>query len=944
MNVLSAIRRLYSIRAWRERLTVFLLLTLLLLGAIDSIAAADETIDYLAQIKPLLAEHCYACHGGLKQMGGLRLDTAELALKGGDSGPVIEPGNADSSVLIQRVTASDENERMPAEGPPLEPQQIAVLKAWIAQRALAPADERPERDAREHWAFRPVARPPVPEVANPSWVRNPIDAFIAHQLERFGLTPSAEAPREVLVRRVYLDLIGLPPTAQDLAELDGTSGDGWYESLVDRLLNDPRHGERWARHWMDIWRYSDWWGLGSELRFSQYHIWHWRDWIVESLNSNTPFDALIRLMLAGDELHPNDLDKLRATGYLARNWGLFNRDFWMEDVIEHVSKGFLGLTMNCAKCHDHKYDPIEQVDFYRMRAFFEPYHVRMDMVPGETDLTRDGIPRPFDGRLDAPTYRYERGQESQPDKSVVIAPGVPEMLAFDEIRIQPISLPHDAWQPERRPWVLDSYLSAAKQSVSSAEARVAKVKENHDAAEKQLAEARKSARAEKAVLESAEAATVDAAAELQTAEFGLDAAGSELHSIECRAAATRAGWALANGNASDAKLVDEHRCAVSNAVRAERQAALAKARYTVTEIELRLRRSSEEAKTAIDAELATARESLTKAEQTVASEVAADAQFTAFVGAKWTPTRFMNSTANDPTVDFPAQSTGRRTALAKWITDHRNPLTARVAVNHIWARHMGTPLVSTVFDFGRNGAPPTHPELLDWLAAEFIAPSSGSPGWDMKHLHRLIVISSAYRMSSSVAGNESNLAKDPENNQLWRRTPVRLESEVVRDSILSLAETLDGTRGGPPVMPAAQVESTRRSLYFFHSNNERNAFLLTFDGASVKECYRREQSVLPQQALALSNSRLVHDAAGRIAERLSQPTDSEQRPSDQEFVRNAFYALLGIRASDDEVRASMQAMDAWRKVAERPDRAAVDPARQHLVWALFNHGDFVTVR
>jgi hypothetical protein len=252
---------------------------------------------------------------------------------------------------------------------------------------------------------------------------------------------------------------------------------------------------------------------------------------------------------------------------------------------------------------------------------------------------------------------------------------------------------------------------------------------------------------------------------------------------------------------------------------------------------------------------------------------------------------------------------------------------------------MGAPLVATVFDFGRNGARPTHPDLLDWLASEFI-----ESGWDMKHLHRLIVTSAVYRMSSSVAGNETNLAKDPENVRLWRRTPIRLESEAVRDSILSLAGTLDLSRGGPPVLPAAQADSTRRSLYFFHSNNERNAFLLTFDGASVKECYRREQSVLPQQALALSNSRLVHEAAGRIADRLSHSTDTEKHTSDQEFVQMAFYELLGIHASDAEIRASTKAMDAWRKVAQPQNQASVDPARQHLVWALFNHSDFVTVR
>ena len=224
---------------------------------------------------------------------------------------------------------------------------------------------------------------------------------------------------------------------------------------------------------MDIWRYSDWWGLDDQLRNSQKHIWHWRDWIVESLNHDTPYDEMVRLMLAADELYPNDLGKLRATGYLARNYFLFNRDQWMEETVEHVSKGFLGLTMNCARCHDHKFDPFQQADYYRMRAFFEPYHVRLDVVPGESDLARDGIPRAFDSSVDTPTYRYIRGDEKNPDKSKVIAPGVPAVLAFAELDIKTVSLPHEAWQPERRPWVLDAHVAAGRKRLEVAESEFA---------------------------------------------------------------------------------------------------------------------------------------------------------------------------------------------------------------------------------------------------------------------------------------------------------------------------------------------------------------------------------------------------------------------------------------------------------------------------------------
>lgn len=300
---------------------------------------------------------------------------------------------------------------------------------------------------------------------------------------------------------------------------------------------------------------------------------------------------------------------------------------------------------------------------------------------------------------------------------------------------------------------------------------------------------------------------------------------------------------------------------------AERQVEVAKARRSVANAELRLLRAAADKKEPIEKELKGSREALEKSEKQGAVAVTPTDRFAPLVGAKWTPTRFFSSGADDPAVTFGPQSTGRRKALAEWITDRRNPLTARVAVNHLWARHLGTPLVPTVFDFGRKGIAPAHPELLDWLAAELM-----DSGWSMKHLHRLIVSSATYRMSSSSAGRDANVAKDPDNTNGWRRTPIRLESEVVRDSILSLAGTIDLTRGGPPIKPAEQVESRRRSLYFFHSNNDRNLFLTTFDEATVKECYRREQSIVPQQALAMTNSRLILDASKLIAERIEKAT------------------------------------------------------------------------
>jgi hypothetical protein len=1134
-------------------------------------ASAEAAPDYEKAVKPLLRERCYTCHGALKQKAGLRLDTAALMIKGGKNGPAVRPGDPAKSPLVERVATKNIEDRMPPEheGEPFDAAQVELLRRWIAAGAAAPATEKAEADPREHWAFQRPVRPPVPAVPNAKWVRNPIDAFLAQQHARHGLTPQPEASRAVQLRRLYLDLIGLPPTTAELAAFESDTSAEGYDRVVKRLLDDPRHGERWARHWMDIWRYSDWWGLGDQLRNSQKHIWHWRDWIVESLNSDTPYDEMIRLMLAADESHPNDLQKLRATGFLARNWFLFNRHSWMEETVEHVSKGFLGLTMNCARCHDHKYDPIAQTDYYKLRAFFEPYHVRMDVLPGEPDLTRNGIPRAYDGLLDAPTYRFVRGDENRPDKTAIIAPGVPELLAFKELAIKPVPLPPEAWQPERRTWILESQLAAARKKIATNEAAAAKAKETLDTAQKRAAElpltkkiardeiqellnepatkpatkpaaapaavpaplittrfdqpaqtrwklsggdwshtpaglqqnrngaTRAAARwlekaprdfdatvrftirggtvyrsvglafdatqadpaqapspadselnvyvsawttgpkiqaaysqgakwqyptdamralpvelnrehtlrvqargplinaslngepllawrsplsrregdlqlttfdalvvfhefslsplADSVVLnepsatpappppivtakpntpEGAQAAADDARRELAIAELAVTLAKSELASLEHRIAALRATWARmdAGTNSPNPALAEAEREKIRAAVLAERDTAVAKARHTIADAELRLARATKDKKSALEKELKTARESLDKASKNVNAPVAATEKITPVAGAKWTPTRFFNSGKDDPTVEFAPVSSGRRTALADWITDPRNPLTARVAANHLWTRHFGTPLVPAVFEFGRKNPPPAQPELLDWLASELV-----DHGWSMKHLHRLIVTSAAYRMTSSLAGGEASAAKDPDNLRWWRRTPIRLEAQAVRDSLLALSGQLDPTIGGPSVPTASQADSKRRSLYFFHSNNERNLFLTTFDEAGVKECYRREQSIVPQQALALANSRLVHDAASLIATRLTAAVPPND---DAAFVRQAFRTVLGASPAEAETAACMKTLETWRKL---PQSTPAD-ARAQLVWALFNHNDFVTLR
>jgi mono/diheme cytochrome c family protein len=1087
----------------RPRLFAALLLSPVL--ALQGPAAA-EPVDYARQVKPILTAHCYACHGALQQKGGLRADTAASLRDGGTHGPALVPGDSGSSGLIAHVTGSGGARKMPPPGvgEALSDKEVAVVRAWIDQGAAAPADEKPEPDPREHWAFRTPTRPAVPAVKDGTRVRNAVDAFIAAEREKHGLTPQPPADRRLLLRRVYLDLVGLPPTREETAAFLDDPSPGAYEKVVDRLLESPAYGERWGRHWMDVWRYSDWWGLGAEVRNSQKHIWHWRDWIIESLNADRGYDQMLREMLAADELYPNDLDRLRATGFLARSYFKFNRNTWMEDVLEHTGKGFLGLTVNCARCHDHKFDPISQRDYYRLRAFFEPYQVRTDEVPGEVDFEKDGIPRAFDCNLDAPTYRFERGDERRPLKDVSLTPGLPALLALGDFKIEPVALPAEARAPGLRPFVLEDQLRAEERQVTAAGAALGQARKQlahleekaratvvvarkpadvkplvHDAftaarpetwematgqwqylsgklVQQQDGDTRAALRLRAAppadfeararftvtggrqwrsvgvsfdvegdnevlvylsafaggpklqvtykqgggyvypaeaaqarpvkvnepqeltvrvrgslvnVLVNGEQAlayrlpvprrpghldliTFDARAEfsafdlaplpadldlvekanvpakslsVENARLAVTLAEKTLAAAEAQPAALRARDAAARAQqpAPDAKEL------AARAARSEHEAAAARAEEDVARAELAAGMKEADA----DKKLAAARDALAKARKALEAP-----------GEAYTPLRGSLKTleSNLETEEsrnrpFPATSTGRRSALARWLTDPRHPLTARVAVNHIWARHFGKPLVPTVFDFGRKGTSPTHPALLDYLAVDLM-----EHGWSMKHLHRLLVTSDTYRLSSSSAGAASaDTATDPENRYYWRMNPMRMEAEVVRDSLLRLAGDLDPRLGGPPV-PVADDSSRRRSLYFVHSHNDENRFLSTFDEASVLECYRRSESIVPQQALALSNSKLTLAAAARINARLHEQLGDV---TDARFARSAFETVLAGTPTAAEQAECERALAAWADLLRR--RQVPDPvrrARGDLIQALLNHNDFITIR
>ncbi len=792
---------------------------------------------------------------------------------------------------------------------------VAAIRQGMMSSASAAEPAPPKRqDPASHWSFRPVHQPEVP-LGTRTWVRNPVDAFLSNRHRQQGLSPVEPASPNVLLRRLYMDLVGVPPTTAELDDFVSDPTEERYAQVVDRLLASPRHGERWGRHWMDVWRYSDWAGHGAEVRESQPHIWRWRDWIVESVNADKPYDRMLIEMLAADELAPLDTDSLRATGFLVRNWFRYNRNVWLEATVEHTAKAFLGLTVNCARCHEHKSDPMSQMDFYRMRAFFEPYDIRTVSLTEQGDPNSSSLVQAFDGRLTDPTFVFTRGDEARPETNQPVRPQILEFLMAMPAEIREVPMPLESFYPALTE-------TAVKFALARSDAAVR-------AAEKKSEEAWAFA-----LVADKDVETHRLAADLASHQAALVRAEGE--SLRRRVLAERVKHGLIPGDqdaAARAAAAGEHQVKVAAAQVAEVEslAALQKLPRVPMPTAPPASGTSEskpdpkvqEALTAAEKMLAESREALAAARR----------------AALETST---NYAALGPV--YPKTSTGRRLALAQWIAHRENPLTARVAVNQLWMRHMGSPLVPTVFDFGSAGQPPTHPELLDWLAAEF-----------MRH----IVTSSAYRMKTSGGTLAAqNHAKDPDNRYLWRMNVRRVEAEVVRDSLLQVSGGLDSTMGGPELDQGAGESSPRRSLYFRHAKEKVMEFTQTFDGPGVAECYRRDESIVPQQALALANSVLVKSQSRRLAQTLSDSLG--EQASDEPFIRNAFTMILSRPPTPEETAACHEFLGQQAALLSNPssltpaavgDPSPVPPARdplcrakEDLIVVLLNHNDFVSIR
>jgi hypothetical protein len=768
-------------------------IAVLSVSPLASASLADAEF-FETKVAPILNEHCHKCHSHAadKIKGGLVLDSAEGAFAGGDTGPAIVPGDPAKSLLVTAISYRDEDLQMPPKGKKLGDDAIAVLTDWVKRGAPWPKSSGSQKmtvrprgtitdEDRKWWAFQPMAHVEPPAADDRGWCVNEIDRFVFKKLADAGLAPAQPATPAQLARRLYFDLTGLPPTLEEAANFvsgaeagEGSTLDTRLTSLLDELLASPRYGQRWARHWLDLVRFAE--SDGYKADDFRPHAWRYRDYVIDSLNRDKPYDRFVQEQLAGDELFPGDPEARNGTAFL-RHWiyEYNNRDVatqWaniLHDITDVSADVFLGLGVQCARCHDHKFDPILQRDYFRWQAFFAPIRPRDDLLlatPAEESAYRAALRiweeetadiRQQIDELEKP-YRDRAAQDAiekfPPETQAVLKKPVAERTPSEQ------QLAELAWRQVQYEW--DRLLNRMK----------AADKDRWVALGKQLA-----------------------------------AFDSE------KPQAPPAAFCVTDiGPAAPPVRIPK--------------------RDQLGDIE---------------------------------------PGFLSVLDARSAESEISNLKSQT--------STGRRAALARWLTDPEHPLTARVIVNRVWQQHFGRGLVATSSDFGKLGEPPSHPELLDWLARRFIA-----DGWSLKKLHHLILTSATWRQSALV-DHPKAAAADPENRLLWRANTRRLDAEQIRDAILATTGELDTTAGGPSVEPSAP----RRTIFTKVRRNTRDPLLDVFDFPDAfSSVSQRHTTTTPTQSLLLFNSPWMLARARAFAARVERDNSSDLREQLADAVRLAF--------------------------------------------------------
>jgi mono/diheme cytochrome c family protein len=851
-----------------------------------SLALSDQplaaaSLDFDSAVKPLLAANCSPCHNDNTRTSGFSVDSLASVMAGGSRyGKAVQPGRPEQSVIVQ-ILQGRLSPRMPM-GKILPDAEVAQIAEWI--RGLQPetgVQAKAEAPAKA-WAFRPPADPKIPAVHNAAWVKNPIDAFVLEKAEAKDLSPAPAASGRTLARRVYFDLIGMPPSPEEMDAFLRDSAPDAYEKLVDRLLADPRYGERWGRHWLDLVRYSETEGLEGDAQLGRSRVlqslaktggnpWRYRDWVIDAFNNDMPYNRFALLQIGGGDEHSKtrssyepDVRNYVALGYLRMApWDVEDfvseqqRQVYLNEVTATTSSVFLGLTIGCAQCHDHKYDPIPSRDFYRFQAFFNSIYVNDVEAPFADQAFRakaEAKIRYYTDRLkDGPERKaLDDYEKALLDKliSLKIAEAGKRDLEAQDLRLELHKAEQKIFTPDER--ARHAELLADFNRTGDPEQ-----KEALDAYEKILLPKLRDGYARKL------SDPPDRFRQLNVADVrrAMPLDGAELKYFS---AAEAEKWQ---------KLTDQ-----------------------IEILQRRLARWQPIALSVTNVTGPPAGPPLPQTHVLIRGDFRQPGEgvepgFPSAITGNSEPAAI----ESDRYRQFPTR--GRRITLAHWIASPDNPLTARVMVNRIWQYHFGRGIVGTPNDFGRNGDPPSHPDLLDWLAHRFMA-----QGWSVKAMHRLILTSNAYRQSADNSVALAVGAKvDPDNRLLWHFSRQRLEAEEVRDSILFVSGRLNLERGGPSVFPALPEEladlakpvpigglqwepnekeedARRRSVYVFQRRSIPLPMMAVFDATVFNEtCPVRSATTTPLQALTLMNGSLVNEEAGYLAARVKKDAGDDRR-------------------------------------------------------------------
>ncbi|MBI3207491.1 MAG: PSD1 domain-containing protein [Candidatus Solibacter usitatus] len=815
-----------------------------------AIALNAAPVDFTKEIAPILARSCAACHAGKLQNSDFSVENAAAVMRGGKRhGKAVIGGHPEQSPLMKMVRG-DLSPKMPMGGA-LAKTDIDKLEAWI--RSLP--SEGAAKKMEWRWPFEKPVKPAVPEVKNASWARNPIDAFVLSRLESSQLRPAPEADRRTLARRVYFDLIGLPPSPEEMRSFLADNAVDAYARLIDRLLADPRYGERWGRHWLDLARYGETSGLEGDGAIG--NAWRYRDWVIEAMNQDMPYDRFVMAQLAGADEHSKtrnnyqpDIQGHIPLGFLrVAPWDRSNlvagevRQNYLSEVTTTVGSVFLGLSVGCARCHDHKYDPIPQRDYYRLQAFFQAIQVENADVPyKDPDFKKraDAAIRDLQAKLRDGAERVELNK--------IEADALKRLIAARKEGSKGKEITKDDLRLEMKRGEKSFFTSAERRRHADL---LEDANRTQDPEEKSAIDAYEAAHLPR--LKAHYAPGIDAAARFDS--LGVEEARAELGrgSSKIFSAAERDRFAQLN----------EHMDVLRRRLGRWQTNAL-----TVKNVP----------GPPAGPDIAPTR-ILIRGDYRQPGEAVEPGFLTCFTG-KAEPVEI----EQDRYRQYPTR--GYRITLARWIASADNPLTARVMVNRIWQQHFGRGIVATASDFGVNGERPTHPELLDWLAHRFVEEK-----WSIKAMHRLLLTSATYRQSAENPAAQA-AQSDPENKLLWKAARRRLEAEEIRDSVLAVSGRLNPERFGPSVFPPLpadladfarygrgggamwepnekEEDARRRSVYIFHRRSLPLPMMAAFDAPVFSEsCERRSVTTTPLQALSMMNGYLIQDEAAQLAKRV----------------------------------------------------------------------------